>query len=165
MWDAWDDAEDCDDDGHLHGDLAALDFLAIDEQQPQADGSSENPAAPESEQPEEASPLFTVTNPSGSVAVTTAINGCVHHVELAPKVTNMTEGELAQEIRVIADLARLKALSVTHAFLVEGLGGIGYDPSAISASLSHGLCMPTPEQADEAAAHEFARRYGGDPDW
>lgn len=108
--------------------------------------------------------MFTVTNPLGTVTVTAAIDGSVRQVELAPKVTNMTERELAEEIRVIADLARLKALSVTHAFLVEGLRG-GYDAAAISASLTHGLGMPTPEQAAEAAAREFAHRYGSDGEW
>jgi len=162
-WDPWDDAEDSDDDAVGHGDLGALDFFAVDEQQPQADSYTESLAAQELE--EETSPLFTVTNPSGSVAVTTAINGCVRHIELAPKVANMTERELAQEIRAIADLARLKALSVTHTFLVEGLRGSGYDASVMSASLTRGLGMPTPEQADEAAAQEFAHRYGRDPDW
>jgi hypothetical protein len=162
-WQPWDDAADNDDDGDDHGDLAALDFFLTDEQEPQAVTFSENVAAPESD--EVAPPLFTVTNAPGTVAVTTYIDGSVQHVELAPNVAKMAERELAEEIRVIAELARMKALSVIHAFLVEGMRGSGYDASAMSASLTRGLAMPTPEQAAQATAQAFADRYRSDDDW
>ena len=50
-------------------------------------------------------PLFTVTNPPETVTVTAFMDGRVHQIELAPKVTNLTERDLAEEILVIAGLA------------------------------------------------------------
>lgn len=58
------------------------------------DGEDETPA-----------PVFTVTNPPGTVTVAAYLDGRVHQIALSPKVVNMTERELADEIRVIADLA------------------------------------------------------------
>ena len=109
-----------------------------------------------------APPLFTVTNPAGTVAVTAYLNGSVQRVDLAPNVTELTERELAEEIRVIADLAGLKARSVMHAFLVEGMRRTGYDTAGLSAGLTRDMDMPTPEQAAKATAQVFATRYGGE---
>ncbi|MCV7259626.1 hypothetical protein AWC26_18530 [Mycobacterium shimoidei] len=162
-WEPWEDSEAAGDDGDDHVDFAALDFSAPDEQEPDADLFGESTGVPESE--DLSPPSFTVTNPPGTVAVTAAIDGSVQHVDLAPSVAKMTERELAEEIRVIADLARMKALSVVHAFLVEGVRGCGQDASAMSASLTRGLGVPTPEQAAEATARVFADRYGSDADW
>jgi hypothetical protein len=109
-----------------------------------------------------APPLFTVTNPPGTVSVTAYLNGCVQRVDLAPNVTDMTERELAEEIQVIAELARLKARSVMHAFLVEGMRRMGYDTAGLSAGLTTDLDMPTREQAAEISAQVFATRYASD---
>lgn len=146
-WRPWDDDEPSEDRDD-HDDLAALDSSADREQTP-------DDVAP---------PLFTVANPSGTVAVTAYLNGCVQRVDLAPNVTDMTERELAEEIRVIAELARLKARSVMHAFLVEGMRRMGYDTAGFSAGLTTDLDMPTREQADEVIAQVFATRYASDQD-
>jgi hypothetical protein len=152
-WRPWDDdnpGEDSDD----HDDLAALDFSG---------GASRVSSVPGEEDPDDvAPPLFTVTNPPGTVAVTAYLNGCVQRVDLAPNVVDMTERQLAEEIRVIADLARLKARSVMHAFLVGGMHRMGYDTAGLSAGLTRDMDMPTPEQAAEATAQVFATRYGVD---
>jgi hypothetical protein len=105
------------------------------------------------------SALYTVTNPAGTVSVTVCLDGRAHHVELAPKVTDMTERELADEIRVIADLARQKARSQLHTLIVEGVRVMGYDPAIMRDGLRRELDMPTPEEAAQAAAEVFASRY------
>lgn len=164
-WRSWDD-DDPSEDRDDHDDLAALDFSAGHEQAPDVVG--EDPGAPavtSEEDPDDvAPPLFTVTNPPGTVAVTAYLNGCVQRVDLAPNVTDMTERELAEEIQVIAELARLKARSVMHAFLVEGMRRMGYDTAGLSAGLTTDLDMPTREQAAEVTAQVFATRYAGDQD-
>jgi hypothetical protein len=88
----------------------------------------------------------------------------VQRVDLAPNVTGMTERQLSEEIRVIADLARLKARSVMHAFLVEGMRRKGYDTAGLSAGLTRDMDMPTPEQAAEATAQVSATRYASHED-
>lgn len=75
-------------------------------------------------------------NQAGTVTVTTYIDGCVHSIELDPSVTRMTESELAREIRVTADLARMKAQSTARTFLLEGMRGSDDDTSALSVSLT-----------------------------
>lgn len=119
--------------------------------------------APEHDAEQElSSPLYTVTNPAGTVSVTVCLDGRAHRVELAPKVTGMTERELADEIRVIADLARQKARSQLHALIVEGVRVMGYDPAIMRDGLRRELDMPTPEEAAETAAEVFASRYSAD---
>ena len=54
-------------------------------------------------------PVFTVTNPPGTVTVTAFLDGRVKQIELSPKVTDMTETDLADEIVVIAGLATADA--------------------------------------------------------
>ena len=152
----WDD-EDPIEDGDDHDDLAALDFSFGED--------SDAPAVSKDEILDDVEPpLFTVTNPPGTVTVTAELNGSVHRVDLAPNVTDMTERELAEEIRVIAGLARLKARSVMHAFLVEGMRRMGYDTSGLSAGLTRDMDMPTSEQAAEATAQLFASRYASTED-
>ena len=73
-----------------------------------------------------ASPLYTVTNPPGTVSVTVYLNGRIHHVELAPALARMTERELAEEVRVIAELARQRARSELHALLIERVRMMGH---------------------------------------
>jgi hypothetical protein len=151
-WRPWDD-DDPGEDRDDHDNLAALDFSADREQRQDVVGEDSDDVAP---------PLFTVTNPPGTVAVTAHLNGAVQRVELAPNVTTMTERELAEEIRVIAELAKLKARSVMHAFLVEGMRRRGYDTAGLTTGLTTDLDMPTREQAAEITAHVFATRYASD---
>ncbi|WP_197373170.1 hypothetical protein [Mycolicibacterium baixiangningiae] len=111
---------------------------------------------------EEADPLFNVTNPAGTVSVTTHISGRVQRVDLAANAAAMSETELADEIQLVAELAWKKARSVLHAFVVEGMQRLGHDTVAMSAGLSRDLAMPSQEEAAEAAAAAFARHYATD---
>lgn len=145
-WRPWDDDED--DDASVAGGSG---LHAFDDFTPDPADAEELP-----------SPLYTVTNPPGTVSVTVHLNGRIHHVELAPAVARMTERELADEVRVIAELARQRARSELHAFLVEGVRMMGDDPSAMRDSLIRELDMPTPEQAAATAARVFSTRYSSD---
>lgn len=107
--------------------------------------------------------LFTVTNPQGSVSVTALMDGRVQNITITDKASSMSETALAEEIFVIADLARQKARAAQHTFMVESMSEIAGDSPQQSALLHEfvesTLHLPTPE---EAAAHEaevFATRY------
>jgi hypothetical protein len=158
--DPWDDDGAAEDGGYDdgHDTFDALDFFAPTE--PDTDDVDDTLR----EEEESGTPLFTVANPAGTITVTTFLNGSVHRVELAPTVTDMTERQLADEVLLIADLARQKAQSVLHAFLTQSMGRYGHDSAALSAGLTRGLGMPTPEQAAEAASRVFATRYAGEQD-
>ena len=107
-------------------------------------------------------PLFTVTNPPETVTVTAFMDGRVHQIELAPKVTNLTERDLAEEILVIAGLAAQQAKSAQYSFMLAGMREHGHDDAATRDFLTRDLVLHTPEQADDARAQVFSTRYGGD---
>jgi hypothetical protein len=128
-------------------DLAALDF-----------------SVPEAEDDGVPVPVFTVTNPSGTVTVTTFLDGRVKQIDLSPKVSDMTETDLAEEIVVIAGLATQDAKSAQYAFMLEGMRQQGHDDAATRDFLTRDLDLPTPEQAEAARTQVFATRYAGDHD-
>lgn len=116
----------------------------------------------EDEEDEEPEPqLFTVTNPPGTVSVSTLMDGRIHQVELSPEVTTMTEPELEDEILAIGNLARQKALAAQYTFIHDTMSQSGAVDSAFvrEFALSH-LALPTPEQAAAAQAEMFVTRYG-----
>lgn len=109
-------------------------------------------------------PLFTVTNPPGTVTVTTFMDGRVQRIDLSSRVSTMTETSLADEILVIARLATQDARSAQYAFMLEGMRQQGHDDVATRDFLSRDLDLPSPEQADDARASVFSTRYTGDHD-
>src|SRR3712207_1134268 len=50
-------------------------------------------------------PVVQVVNPPGTIAVTAHMNGAVAQVDLDPSVTRLTEAQLEDEIRAMADVA------------------------------------------------------------
>jgi hypothetical protein len=106
-------------------------------------------------------PLFTVTNPPGTVTVTTFMDGRVQRIDLSAKVSTMTETSLADEILVIARLATQDARAAQYAFMLEGMRQQGHDDVATRDFLSRDLDLPSPEQADDARASVFSTRYTG----
>ena len=105
-------------------------------------------------------PMFTVTNPPGTVSVSSLMDGRIQQIALAPSVTAMTESQLAEEIRVIAELARRKGLAGQHTFMTNMLYSEQHHNGAdVRALLEQGLELPSPQQADEAQADVFASRY------
>jgi len=115
---------------------------------------------------------FTITNPPETVSVSALIDGRTQRVQLSPKASSLTESELAEEIIVLADLARKKGLAGQHSYLLENvsqteglqeLGEIGLDSNQILRDfMEAGMQLPTPEQADAAQAEVFAARYTAD---
>ncbi len=105
-------------------------------------------------------PMFTVTNPPGTVSVSSLMDGSIQKIDLAPSVTTMTESQLAEEIRVIADLARRKGLAGQYTLMATMLYSEAHHNGAeVRAVLEQGLELPSPQQADEAQADVFASRY------
>ncbi|MCV7417317.1 YbaB/EbfC family DNA-binding protein [Mycolicibacterium litorale] len=148
-----------DDDG---SDLAALDAFAayvptVDED-PDADPLLAVSAAEPEGEPE---PLFTVTNPPGTVTVTAYLDGRVQHIDLSPRVANMSETELAEEIVVIAGLATQDAKSAQYQYMLDGMREQGHDDPATRDFLQRDLDLPTPEEARARRAEVFATRYAG----
>lgn len=136
--------DDSDADG---GDLAALDAFAgyrlSDEPEPDPE------------------PLFTVTNPPGTVTVTSYLDGRVQHIDLSPRVVHMSETELAEEIVVIAGLAAQDAKSAQYEFMLDGMREQGHDDPATRDFLQRDLALPTPEEARAHRAEVFTTRYAG----
>ncbi|OBG85369.1 hypothetical protein A5699_24770 [Mycobacterium sp. E802] len=140
--------------------LGALDIFAPDDEEFCDDRDGLDGALYAGETLED--PVFTVTNPAGTISATAYFTGPVQRIDLDASVVRMTEHELAEEIQVIAELAQLKARSVAHTFLLEGMTRMGHDRSEWSSILNRDINLPSPDQADEKIAEVFATRYGHD---
>ncbi|MBB2988958.1 hypothetical protein FHR72_000415 [Mycolicibacterium iranicum] len=109
-----------------------------------------------------AMPTFTVTNPPGTVTVTTFMDGRVYQIDLSSGASSLTEAVLADEILVIAGLATQDARSAQYTFMLEGMREQGHDTVATRDFLNRDLELPTPEQARAARAALFTNRYAGE---
>ena len=143
-------------------DLVALDFSVAESGQVESDldalgDYAEDPA----EDDDLPVPVFAVTNPPGTVTVTAFLDGRVKQVDLSPKVTEMTEADLADEIVVIAGLATADARSAQYAYMLEGMRRQGHDDVATRDFLARDLDLPTPDEAKAARAQLFSTRYAG----
>ncbi|ORW01166.1 hypothetical protein AWC15_07715 [Mycobacterium lacus] len=173
-----------------HDDLAALDFSATDDDngeesavdalrayaptgpedtETELDALRLQTGQPQEEDEEDAVQLFTVTNPPETVSVSALIDGRIDQVDLSEKVTSMTESELAEEILVIADLARQKGLAGRYTYLLEeddslpdALREMESDGCEAVHDFVNGMALSTPEQATAAQAEVFATRYATD---
>lgn len=161
-------------------DLAALDFSAADSAAGETDLSAlladyptEDPGAADDgvtfevdadEAAAASMPLFTVTNPPGTVTVTTYMDGRVHRVDLSPGATTMAESVLGEEIVVIAGLATQDARSAQYSIMLEEMREQGHDSATTRDFLTRDLELPTPEQAQAARAELFTTRYAGEHD-
>jgi ESX secretion-associated protein EspD/H len=112
---------------------------------------------------------YTVTNPPETVAVTALIDGRTQRVTLSATATKLSESELADEIIVLAELARKKGLAGQRTYLsdnasqipgLDGLAELGIDSNQMLTELmTSGMQLPTPEQADAEQTEVFAARY------
>lgn len=153
--------------------MAALDFSAT-ESEPEdsvydAFSAFEVPARADTEpvtpaEDEAPGALFSVTNPPGTVTVTTLMDGRVQRIDLAPAAVNSTEAQLAEEIVVIAGLATQQARSAQFTYMLEGMRREGQDDVVTRDFLKRDLDLPSPEEADAAQARVFATRYAGEHD-
>ncbi|OBA77140.1 hypothetical protein A5641_19380 [Mycobacterium sp. 1554424.7] len=124
---------------------------------------------PEADDAGDGPELFTVTNPPATVSVSALMDGRTQRVDLSPNVTSMTESEVAEEILVLADLARQKGLAGQHTHLLQsdelsedsGLPGLG-EGVDLREFMENFMQLPTPEQADAAQSQVFATRYAAE---
>lgn len=121
------------------------------------------PSAP-AEAGDSTEPVFTVTNPPGTVTVSAYFDGRVRHVGLAPQAVETAEDELAAEIVVIAGLATQQARAAQFSYMLEGMQDHGHDTLDSRDFLARTVGLPSPADADAAQARVFATRYQGDHD-
>ena len=146
-------------------DLAALDFSITEGEQVESDLDALGDYAEEPTEDDELPvPVFAVTNPSGTVTVTAFLDGRVKQIDLSPKVTDMTEADLADEIVLIAGLATQDARSAQYAYMLEGMRQQGHDDVATRDFLARDLDLPTPDEAKAARAELFSTSYAGGHD-
>jgi len=103
-------------------------------------------------------PVISATNPPGTVTVTAHLDGLVQQVELAASATTMTESQLAEEVRVVADLAAKKATSAMYIFMVELMVAQGIGRETAETFMQSNMTLATPHQA-RAAEAELAARH------
>jgi hypothetical protein len=150
-------------DGGDHDDLAALDFSVVGAEDDTDLGMILGDRRPVHLVADaDPMPTFTVTNPPGTVTVTTYLDGRVQQVDLSPKAAELPEAVLADEIVVIAGLATQDARSAQYTSMLDGMRQQGHDHAATRDFLARDLDLPTPEQARAARAELFTTRYVGD---
>ncbi|WBP94015.1 hypothetical protein O6072_20130 [Mycolicibacterium neoaurum] len=159
-----DDEVDTEDGVDIGGGLAAFDDIfevPAPHPDPELDAFGVDFGAPEQSVGE---PLFTVTNPPGTVTVSAMLDGRIHRIELSPEATTEadSEAQLAAEIVVIADLANQQARSAQFSYVLEGMQDHGHDAADTREFLTRSVGLPSPEQADAARAQIFATRYAGE---
>jgi hypothetical protein len=103
-------------------------------------------------------PLISATNPPGTVTVTAHLDGLVQQVELAASTATMTESQLAEEVRVVADVAAKKATSAMYIFMVELMVAQGIGRETAETFMQSNMSLATPQQA-RAAEVELAARH------
>ena len=138
-------------------DLPALSFYG-----PDAESAASDLDALDALDDEVVTTMYTVTNPPGTVTVSTFMDGSVQRIDLSQEVISMTEADLADEIVVIARLATQDARAAQYIHVLDGMRQQGHDDVATRDFLSRDLDLPSPEDASAARAHVFATRYAGD---
>lgn len=109
-------------------------------------------------------PLFTITNPPRTVAVTAHLDGRTERVTLFPAAADLTETELAEEVVIVAELATQDARSAQHESALNGMRELGHDEVSTRDFLTRNLDLPSPEDTLANRAQVFATRYQGDHD-
>ncbi|MDV3129514.1 hypothetical protein M1247_31730 [Mycobacterium sp. 21AC1] len=125
------------------------------------DGLGDGLAAIDGPEPEpedaEQIPVVQAVNPPGTVTVTAYLSGAVAQVDLDPKVTTLTESQLAEEIRFVAEVAAKKATAVVHVGVVDMLVDQGMDLREARDFVETHMPFSTPEAAVEAQLALIAR--------
>ncbi|WP_162529123.1 hypothetical protein, partial [Mycolicibacterium sp. CBMA 361] len=113
-------------------------------------------AAAASDEDDTEIPVAFAANTSGTVTVAAQLNGSVAQVSLAPTATGLSEHQLAQEIRAVADVAAKKATAVIHVMAVQSLveQGLDFDEAR---ELIANTAFTSPEDA-RAAEIDLASR-------
>ena len=93
--------------------------------------------------------------------MTALLDGRILRVDLDPHVETLTESQLAEEISIIANLARQQARAAQHAVVLEFMHKLGHDGVATSGFLEHELDLPSPQTVHRKRQEVFASRYAG----
>lgn len=89
-------------------------------------------------------PLFTASNPHGSVSVTVFLSGQIFRVELSSKLS-MTEAELGAEVTMVATLAQMQARAGQHVIIALAMRQLGHDPALTTSLLERKFGLPSPK--------------------
>lgn len=108
--------------------------------------------------------LFTATNPPGTVSASTVMDGRLVRVELSPQATRMTESQLAEEITIMAKLARRQAQAAQHAIAAKFMTELGHDGASTRSYLERELRLPSPQTVLTEKSRVFATRYADEHD-
>ncbi|MGH3644651.1 MAG: hypothetical protein ACRDUX_37185 [Mycobacterium sp.] len=108
--------------------------------------------------------LFTATNPSGTVSVTSLISGQPVRVDLEQAATRMTERQLGNEIALVAALSQHQALASQHVLVSRFLDQLGHDPVSTRGFLERDLGLPSPDAVRDEGALLFASLNTDEPD-
>lgn len=138
-------------DEHESSDLDAFGNPAGAEEQAASDLDALVEYAPTPDAVDEG-PLFSATNPPGTVTVTAYLSGWLQRIDLSPSVVNMTESQLAREVADLAEIATKKAGAGQYVFLLYATVQQVGDSPAVRDLLKDTLGLPTPEEAAEAEA-------------
>lgn len=103
--------------------------------------------------------VFTASNPEATVSVDALMDGRVLRIELDPKVTAMTEAELAQEITTVSRLATRQALAGQHLVIAALMERLGQDPAETRSFLERELRLPAPDAVLAERTELFAECY------
>ncbi|BBX28320.1 hypothetical protein [Mycolicibacterium alvei] len=148
---------DADQDGaHDSGLDAVHDYTGheVDKVVDDSFGAFDTEAEPEDQ---ERIPVVQAINPPGTVTVTAYLNGSVAQVDLDPKVTALTEAQLADEVRFVAGVAAKRATAVMHIGVVNMLIAQGMALPEARDFVATNMPYATPEQAGEAELALIAR--------
>lgn len=157
--DPWDDEVEIDlhDDPHAASGLASFDAYVPTVSEEGVEWAADSLATRDEVELAPAA-VFTVSNPPGTVSATAMIGGRIHCVDILD-ASSFSEAELADEIVVLADLAKEKALTAQHAVIVELMRGLGHDRAGTSGYLQHAIGSPAPDASHARMAAIFAARY------
>ncbi|WP_249383745.1 hypothetical protein [Mycobacterium sp. DBP42] len=120
------------------------------------DDFASSPAMADTEDDDQGTVMQAI-NPPGTVAVTAYLNGSVAQVDLDPRVTTLTESQLADEIRFVAAVAAAKATAVVHVGVVDMMVEQGVDLGEATNFVAANMPFATPQQAADAELALIAR--------
>lgn len=126
----------------------------VEEAEDDGFGAIDDEAEPEGQ---EQIPVVQAINPPGTVTVAAYLNGSVAQVDLDPKVTTLTEAQLADEVRFVAGVAGKRATAVMHIGVVNMLIEQGMALHEARDFVATNMPFATPEQAGEAELALIAR--------
>jgi len=99
--------------------------------------------------------FFTVANPAGTLAVTAALGGRLLRIHVV-NVSSYDAQGLADELGVLAELARDKALAAQHEVTLELMRGLGQDRFDVKFVLQQANRLPSFEDYAARAAASFS---------